>query len=464
MAEVLLRVFLRWSCRAALVASLLGSTHGWAQPTVDPSIPLAERLFPALVPLLEKAVEQSPRAINSNLEFLIAQENIGQQRARLLPSVGGYMTYSYTQDRRLDREDPLYGAKLMYNMSLTQPLYHWGALKAGHQYAKLTAKIAENNHAETCRLLVLEVRAAYLRLVVSKANVKRADEALRLVRAEVQHVETQLKAGLMSRADLDGPVLRSQYAELDRDRAHEDYRLAKMTVERLTGSEALSDESIPDHVPKIVFPRERLAALSDHFDAAAPGSGIYRLEVARLRVEQEKLNYAILDKNLRPKFNFVTGVSQDEVGYTGSPADKARTQSFFGGININWAVFDGFSTSAQRRASRLRIRQLKAEQTDREREQDELVKNQVRQLEFSARGAALSEHTLDQANEMVRSKENDVRLGLAAEGEIEGVKLSRDATQIQTMAVRNDLLGRIAEFISSVGRDPALQAFPPSPP
>lgn len=464
MANVLIRVSLCSKKWAVLALCLLGVPHGWAQSAVDPTIPVAERIFPALVPLLKQAVQQSPRAISSSLEYLIAQENIGLNRSRMLPSAGGYLTYSYTQDRRLDRTEPLYGAKLMYNMSVTQPLYHWGALRAGNNYGKLTAKIAENNHAETCRLLLLEVRAAYLRLIILKANAKRAEFAVRLASTEWRHVESQVKNGLMSQAELNGPIVRLQYAELDRDRSNEDYRFAKVTVERLTGSEPISDDSIPTEIPKISYPRESLHALSDHFDASAPGTGVYRLEIARLRVEQEKLNYAIIDKNLRPKFNLVVGASQDEVGYTGSPADKARTQSFYGGINMNWAVFDGFSTATQRRASRLRLRQLRAEQSERERDHDELVKNQVRQLEFSARGTGLAEQSLDQANDSVRVMEDDVKRGLSAESQIDGARIARDATQLQTMSSRTDLLSRIADFLSTIGRDPALQFIPLSPP
>jgi len=464
MVEALKRVLSLVGGKKLVVAGFAvacACTYGQERPLVDPAIPLAERMFPPLAPLLEKAVRQSARAIGSNLEFLIARENIGVQRSRMLPSAGGYMTYSYAQDRRLDRADPLNAAKLAYSMVMTQPIFHWGALKAGNDYGKLTAKIAENNYGETCRLLVLELRAAYLRMVVQKAGVKRAQFALRIAETELKQAEGQLKAGAIATAEILTPQRRVRQTQLEFERAEEDYRFSRVTVERLAGVEAIDERSIPTSVAEVPFPKDRLRALAEHFNASETSDGNYRLKIAQLRVDQEKLNYRILDKALRPKFNVVTGVTQDEVSYTGSPADRARTQSLYGGLNVTWNVFDGFLTTTQRRASMLRVRQLEGDLDERQREQSESVRNQMKQIEFAARSTAMAEEMLAEYNLMVAVRQDNVTRGLSAPWEMESVTIARDGVLLQTMLARSDFLGRIADFLSSIGRDPALQTLVP---
>lgn len=433
-----------------------------SQP-VPGSIPLAEKVFPQLAPLLQRAIEQSPRGMAANLEFLIARENVQMARARTLPQAGGYLTYSYARDRRVDRPDALLADKLAYNFSVTQPIYHWGALKAGTQLSEMAARASENNFAEVCRLLVLEIRASYLRLIVLKASKERAAYAFRLAEEEERRVQEQIKAGSLPPATILEAGNKVKQARLDLDRAEEDFRFAKISVERLAGSDALPDESIPSLIPRVDYSEERIQSLAGIF-RSDPEKGNFRLASAQLRLDQEKLNYQMIDKNLRPKLNAVTGVMQDEVSYTGSPADRARTQSLYGGLNITWNIFDGFSTPAQRRGSRLRQRQLEEERDDRRREISEAVQSQIRQIDFSSRSMALSESNLDQYNLFVRKKSDDIAFGASAPSELDGITIARDAVLIQAMIQRSDLMVRMAEFLSTIGRDPALASVSPPPP
>lgn len=465
MAEAWLRpVFLRLLKGSVACALACACLYSQEPPRSDaPPLPLAETLFPQLAPLLQKAIQQSPQTIQSNLEFLIAQENVQIARSRQRPQAGGYLTYSYGQDRRADRVDPLNVDKLFYHFSVTQPVYHWGALRAGIQLSKVAAQLAENNFAEGCRLLLLEVRAAYLRLVVLKATRDRAAFALRLAVQEERVAEEQLQAGAIAPAEMTAPRTKVTQLTLDAERAEEEYRLALLSLERLAGGGRLDETSIPGLVPDVPYSPEQIKAWAGRY-REDPEQGNFRLASVQLRLDQEKLNYQIIDKNLRPKLNLVTGVSQDEVSYTGSPADRANTQSIYAGVNVTWNIFDGYSTPAQRRASRLRQRQLETERDGRRKELTDAVEAQVKQIDFAARTKALGQATLDQYNLFVKKKGEDVAYGIAAPSELDDARISRDAVLIQAMMQRSDLLGRLAEFLSSIGRDPALGSISSSPP
>jgi len=160
----------------------------------------------------------------------------------------------------------------------------------------------------------------------------------------------------------------------------------------------------------------------------------------------------------------VSGVTQDEVSYTGSPEDRARIQSFYAGINVSWTIFDGFSTRGLRRASLLRTRQLEADREARMREVVERAKNQARQVDFAQRQSAVGESRLSQLDGLVKFQEEEVQRGNMSRRDAETVALSRDEMSIRTMIFRVEYLGRLAEFLSSVGRDPTLERILPSRP
>jgi len=454
------------SLTVAWLASLLCATAASARerPPFDPGIVLPEQIFPLLVPILETAAQRSPQAIRANAEILIAEEMEATTRARLLPSIGGGGTYSAAQERRLSQADFATAEKLTYNFGLTQPVYHWGALQFGRKIGQISTQIAEKNYAEALRLLLLEVRQSYLRLVVEKAGLDRLRRVLTLAEEDLKVVESRIASGTLPRGELFSAELRVEEAKLEVERAEEGLRFSKSSLERLVGIPPLVDEEIPTMIPSLAVNKAGVDALLNHFIASNGVAKDFRVEAMRLQVDQEKLSYRITDTTLRPKFNVVSGVTQDEVSYTGNPEDRARIQSFYAGINISWTIFDGFSTRGLRRASLLRTRQLEADRDARMREVVERARNQARQVDFAMRQSAVGEARLSQLNGLVKFQEEEVQRGNMSRRDAETVALSRDELAIRTMVFRVEYLGRLAEFISAVGRDPALERLLPSRP
>lgn len=454
------------SLTVAWLASLLCATAAPVRerPPLDSGIVLPEQIFPALAQILQTAAQRSPQAIRASADILIAEEMEATTRARLLPNIGGSGTYSAAQERRLNQADFASAEKLTYNFGLTQPLYHWGALKSGRKIGQISTQIAEKNHAEALRLLLLEVRQSYLRLVVEKVGLDRLRRVLALAEEDLNVVESRIEAGTLPRGELFSAQLRVEEAKLEMERSEEVFRFTKSSLERLAGIPPLADGEIPNLIPSVGVDKAGVDALLDHFIASNGVADDFRVEAMRMQVDQEKLNYRITDTALRPKINVVSGVTQDEVSYTGSPEDRARIQSFYAGINVSWTIFDGFSTRGLRRASLLRTRQLEADREARMREVVERAKNQARQVDFAQRQSAVGEARLSQLDGLVKFQEEEVQRGNMSRRDAETVALSRDEMSIRTMIFRVEYLGRLAEFLSSVGRDPTLERILPSRP
>lgn len=442
-----------------LIVSLAGvACAAPAEPrsAVADGIVLPEQLFPTLERVLASALRQSPNALRASADVLIAEQMEEVARARLRPYVGGSGTYSAAQERRLDRAGAYPAQKLTYNFGLTQPLYHWGALRDGVRVAQISALIAEKNQAEAMRILILDLRQVFLRLVVEKAGLKRMETMVKLAEEDLRAIESRIESGAAPKAELFGAQLRVEEARLEWERGMEALRFNQAALERLAGIPPLAAEDIPDAIPPLPpmpgGPGPWLARFSGDRDAG----GDFRLAALNLQIEQERLNFRITDVNLRPKFNVVTGAMQDEVSYTGSPADRARIQSFYAGINLTWTVFDGHATRAQRKASLLRTRQIEGERDTRRTEVVERARNQARLLEIAQRQTAVSEGRLAQLDGLVRFQQDEVTRGNLSRRDAASVMLSRDDVLVRTFAYRVEYLGRLAEFLSIIGHDPLL--------
>jgi len=440
-----------------------------AAPAVERAPPaegivLPEQLFPTLDRILASALQQSPQAIRASVDVLMAEQMEDVARARLLPYVGGGGTYSAAQERRLDRPGSFPAEKLTYNFGLTQPLYHWGALRDGLRVAQIASLIADRNQAEAMRVLVLDLRQVFLRLVVEKAGLKRIQTMVQLAEEDLRAMESRIASGAAPNAELLGAQLRLEDARLELERGAEAMRFNRAALERLAGIPPLAPEDIPDVIPPLPPVPGGPGALLARFEGDRDAGGDFRLGALNLQLEQERLNYRIINVNLRPKFNIVTGAMQDEVSYTGSPADRARIQSFYAGINLNWTLFDGHATRAQRKVSLLRTRQLEGERETRRAEVVERARNQARLLEIAQRQIAVSEGRLGQLDGLVRFQEEEVARGNLSRREAASVALSRDDILVRTFANRIEYLGRLAEFLSVIGRDPLLARIPESRP
>src|SRR5690606_28926560 len=104
-----------------------------------PALPVVESYFPGLKTLLETAVRQSPRMIARNAAEAMAANRYTVARSEQLPKVGGYVNYlpANYEERKHGPRSPCTSQKSSDALKLVQPIYHWGALRAGTRVAEL---------------------------------------------------------------------------------------------------------------------------------------------------------------------------------------------------------------------------------------------------------------------------------------------------------------------------------------
>ncbi|MDE3083987.1 MAG: TolC family protein, partial [Verrucomicrobiota bacterium] len=126
--------------------------------------------------VLHSALQQSPQMIARNLDLAAQEANRYQQAAAMWPNLSGGINYSY--NKSAVAQNSLTSSTLSqgfyYSLNLNQPIYHWGALKAAADIARLQIKMSERQYADAYRQLTLTLRSQYLSLIMQKVVVRNA--------------------------------------------------------------------------------------------------------------------------------------------------------------------------------------------------------------------------------------------------------------------------------------------------
>jgi outer membrane protein TolC len=429
-------------------------------PSEDWQLPEDE--FPALKQLLETALEQSPRMLARNTEETVAEANRIATRAAQLPSAGGYYSYYPFYREQTSSQgtqgEPRQGERETYGFSISQPLYHWSALRNGTRIYELQKEITQVQTGEAYRLLANEIRAQFLQLAIKKAGLARARVAQQQAQAALDLAEDKLQHNIIAQRDLFYPQLAVEQASLAADRAQDDYDSSRLLLGKLCGIDAISDEQIPSLVPHLVVPADRIESLLSDKQSAPPS---HSLQILDRQIEAEKLTYKIARTRLRPKVNLVTGISQDQ-SYTAvaTGATDSGVTSTYAGLSVNWTIFDGFATKASKAASLARRRQLERNRRELTADLAEQARTKLRQLQYSERALEISARLLRVAEGGVSGTRDNVSRGLAAETDLRAAEYNLSSAQIDTYSARYDYIMKLCDLLSFLHLDPALENLP----
>jgi outer membrane protein TolC len=435
-------------------------SHGRAQAPEPVSVPLPEAFFPGLKEIIAAAIKQSPRMISRNLDNAMSEQDRIAARAGQLPTVSGYLQYNpWERDYRADETGPLKTQQLLYGLTLTQPVYHWGELKANTRIGELRLTITRGQTAEAYRLLVQEIRSRYLAVIMTKAGLARAQLNLAFARDQLAVAQEKYDKKVFSDADMFVPRMTTDQSVLAADRAAEDYRVAKRTLAKLSGTAVLEDSQVPDEIPSVTAPQDRLEAMMNAYVSQKDPKS-YALDNLRTQLEVEKLNYKVATTRLKPKLNFLMGATQDEQSYTADISTRYKLQTYYAGIQVSWSIFDGFATRSALNSSLLRRRQMEQGFEDATTNQLDDVRSEFKQLGFAARAMELADRQLGSAEAGLHLKQDDLKRGLASESEVSAAQLGYSFAQITAFNARADYLTRTSEFLSTMIEDPALASLP----
>lgn len=418
-----------------------------------------EELFPELQTILRDAVKQSPAMISRSLDIELAEANRVQAAAVLKPRVEAFGQFNEQSETREGTKGTNVTQKTYYRVEANQVLYQWGAAQAQARLGELGVKIAQGQIDNAYRLLAQDLRARYLSLIIQKNGLSRARLNLAAAERQVGLAEEALKAGAITPGDLGGAKYGVDQARFALDHSEHDYTQARRTFARMAGLKEFPDERVPAEFPEVKTAPEAANSLLQSFLAQSEPSP-YVLKSIRDQLQQEKLNLTIADARLKPKLNLVAGLSQDEVSYTADVGAKYGVQATYVGVQVQWAIFDGFATRGARAAVLARKRQLEQSYRATSEELAEQARDKAAQLGFSARTLAFAEGGLAGAISYLEFRRKELAIGQASRDDIVARENAVFDSRLTAYNARIDYLMRVVDFLGLVAEDPALVQLP----
>ena len=342
---------------------------------------------------------------------------------------------------------------LFYNASLNQPLFTWGALKNQSEIARIGVAVAEKNYAEARRSLGVVLRQQYLMLIAKKALVRHGRFDLKLKQAELDLLKDKLANGTASQGEVGGKNLVVEDTSLQLARTEADFVAARRTFAHLAGIGTLSEEAVPDEIPKPIYSAEAAKQLLAEFlrDGA---TSTFAAEVAALRIKEADLNYRIAKVRLLPRFNAQAGYSvQNSTNASSTSVSQTGVTQESVGVAGEWRIFDGFATKGAKLEAlalkRLHEREL---QVATETALDAAQKLE-RDLALDARAMDMSDVRRNLAAGGLGRAKEELALGNVAQTTIDGATANLYAAEFNNANNRATFLWHWSEFVSLAGVD-----------
>jgi outer membrane protein TolC len=432
-----------------------------ASPAVNDAV-LPEGIFPDLDAILKKAVQQSPTMLNRALDLEIAENNRIAARAGLLPSAYAGISLNRSKDTQEYVYTPINSTKSNYwttqnpySASITQPLFHWGALKNAAKIGEIQQSIAKGQYRDGYRLLAQTLRTDYMRLIVAKLSVKRSAFYLEYSKNQLALEEARLAKKVISEKQIFPVRLQAEQAQITSERTEFDYEMAKASFARLSGSAVLSDDAIPNSLPVVPYTSVAYDQLLAGYLAQKDLPTTEAL-TARKQLEVENLNYASAKTRLRPMANFSTGVTQSVQHNLYGSIETYQVTSLYAGISISWNIFDGYYTGAITRNSLARRRQMETDYKLLTERLSQSAQTQVKQINFSARTMSITDRALVSGEGGLKYQQEEFARGNVSEADVSLARVYLYDAQLSAYNQRIDYLGRVGDFLGTIVEDPVL--------
>lgn len=450
--------FVRLLTALPLFALALCATASAASDIMTP-----EQLFPQLDGILKRSVAQSPRMVSRAIDLEIADANRIAARAALLPTAAGSLRVTETSDERADMPgERQRTSKQYYDFSISQPIFYWGERKNTARMGVIRQNITDGQYRDAYRLLAIEVRSRYFRLILDKVRLTRADYYRDSTANKLQQEQDRFAKKVISEAQIFNVRLTAERAQLLAERARFEFENSKAAFARLTGDPVLTDAQVPDTIPSIPDQQAAVERLLAGF-LAQKDMPTAEADIARQSLDLERLNLANQKTRLKPKFSLLVGLSQDEQSYTVNVAQKYRVQSLYGGISLYWMIFDGFSAGAGVRAANARVRQLEVDYRLLTEQLGKQAQIQARQMTFATRVASINDR-LDEAGEAgLRTRREEFSRGVISESDVSDAQIGAYDNRYNALEARADYFNQLSEFLGTIAEDPVLANLPKTP-
>jgi len=316
-----------------------------------------------MVEAVELALRQSPSILNQIEEIKRNQGLVLQARAALIPQVQGTAGYSQQEPTIVEN---IANESWSLQITITQLLWDGGAALANRREAKSNEEAAYYTLRDAIDNVVDTVRTQFYRIILDRALVEVQEEAVNLLKSEVDDQQGRVDAGTGTRFY----VLQAQ-TQLQNQlpvliTAQKNYLLAQATLAKILGIPAGRQYSSEEPLP--LSGALEVEPFQIDFEKAL---AIARVRRPLLKADREKIAAAVANRSaaragFQPSVSANTGL-QSESNFRGNDLrDVVNGWQF--GVSGQWNILDAGTTYGKVKAANSQLEEARITSNDAERQ------------------------------------------------------------------------------------------------
>ncbi len=374
------------------------------------------------------ALDRNEKIQLSEEQMASTRENIRRARAGILPTLstsvtqsmnkvagaGGFATFRYNRDLRLDLEQPLYGGGK-----------EWAALRA----SKVGEEISREQIRFAKQALLLDVSVAYFSVIREQEKLTVSQRSLDLAQQELNQAQARKNAGTATRTDVVRAEVEVTKAKTDLLRAENAVQTSRVRLGFLIGepvispvqnAEADADESWNlSHLDPLV--QQAMVARSD-------------ARIAQLDIQASEEGVKIARAKYFPSAKLIGNLSRTENVSAFRENDNWQVQA-----KLDYDIFEGFGRDAEYEQSKIVLHQATLSRMYLSREVELDVREAM--LDIESLNAILEEgrNQVRLAQENYDRETAQYREGLATPVDVADAHTALITAEEQVAATRADL-------------------------
>lgn len=423
----------------AVCGTLLLSVPGLAALPPHP-----ETQLPQLRSILESAKDRAPRLIEEAFLREEADARLLQAKADYYPRLDLRSNFGYRKDFRQGGAEDTDNFGLTYSAVLSRPLYHWGAIEARIEQARIDNDSEAIKYLENTRQIYRGLRSDYLTILLNQASIEAEQLQREIIQQELQRLRGELESGNISEQTFRATELDLQASLLNIQRLEREQQRIIGSFKTYAGwSNSLNIQSfVPESDSQEL--RTWLAAQRSALDIAAWTEQTTEASLIRNQIARQNEELKVIQSRQRPLLNFTASASQDQSNT--STQNNVDTFSIFGGFSVNWNIFDGFRTKHEKIEARLKIRRLEASL---DRIASDLVAERTRmldQIEFQADQTEVARlrYALEETN--FANSRDAAQTGRLSPSQLKAAELTLARRKLELMSARASLLMHVSDY------------------
>ncbi|HET9983985.1 MAG TPA: TolC family protein [Longimicrobiales bacterium] len=338
-------------------------------------------------------------------------------------------------------------------VTVTQPLYAGGQIRAGINAAEAGAEAAQASLDEAKSQIVLDVKKAYYDAALADQSARIVEASARLAREHLAQVKLQKEAGRVSdleamRAEVDAKNLEPQLVQANNARDVALLNLKRLINVPMDTPVELATKLEPDSAESA-----RVAAVSmPSPDEAAPRlQARGAIAAAEHQVDMRKEQVSAAKGAYLPSVALQGSMARQAYPTGAIPGSGDWRDDWSVGITAQWSPFQGFKRSADVEQANAQVTQSEL-QLDQLRESVRMEYDQaLGELKRAQTQVGAAQSTVAQAQRVYDLTEMRYREGLATQLDVSNARLSLQQAQLNQVQALHDVYVATARAERALG-------------